>query len=173
MKGSPTRTNGWRAALTHPSSPLLGGVIVLIGAAALLATLTIHAPPLATRHARRNAATTAVADVVSGVSGAPAFGHDAPTPPIATPPVSPATTTTTAAPTSSSTASADITTLPLDEIRQRAARNDPPAMIELARRLITGIGIAKDPAAGAGWMLHAAERGSAQAAFNVGVMYES
>jgi hypothetical protein len=173
MKGSPTRKSGWRAILTHPSTPLLGGVIVLVGAAALLATLTMHAPPLATRHGRKNAATTAAANVVSGVSDAPAFGHDAPAPPIATPPVPPAATTTTAAPTSNSTTSTDITKLPLNEIRQRAARNDPPAMIELARRLITGIGIAKDPAAGAGWMLHAAERGSAQAAFNVGVMYES
>lgn len=46
-------------------------------------------------------------------------------------------------------------------------------MVELSRRLILGIGIAKDPQAGAGWMLRAAELGSSDAAFDVGVMYEN
>ena len=45
-------------------------------------------------------------------------------------------------------------------------------MEELARRLVQGIGVAKDQQAGAGWLLRAAQRGSAQSAFNVGVMYE-
>ncbi len=45
-------------------------------------------------------------------------------------------------------------------------------MEEIGRRLIQGADVAKDPQAGAGWLLRAAEAGSAQAAFNVGVMYE-
>ena len=45
-------------------------------------------------------------------------------------------------------------------------------MEELARRLVQGIGVAKDQQAAAGWLLRAAQRGSAQSAFNVGVMYE-
>ena len=35
-----------------------------------------------------------------------------------------------------------------------------------------GIGVAKDQQAAAGWLLRAAQRGSGQSAFNVGVMYE-
>jgi TPR repeat protein len=57
-------------------------------------------------------------------------------------------------------------------VRTRANANEIPAMEEIARRLIQGIGVAKDPQAGAGWLLRAAGAGSAQAAFNVGVMYE-
>jgi hypothetical protein len=63
-------------------------------------------------------------------------------------------------------------TLGIEELRTRAEAGDPTAMEELARRLIQGTGVAKDPQAGAGWLLRAAETGSAQAAFNVGVMYE-
>ena len=45
-------------------------------------------------------------------------------------------------------------------------------MEEMARRLVQGAGVPKDQQAGAGWLLRAAQRGSAQSAFNVGVMYE-
>jgi hypothetical protein len=45
-------------------------------------------------------------------------------------------------------------------------------MEELARRLVSGIGVPPDPQSGAGWLLRAAEAGSPAAAFNVGVMYE-
>ena len=45
-------------------------------------------------------------------------------------------------------------------------------MEELARRLVQGIGMPKDQQAGAGWLLRAAQAGSAQSAFNVAVMYE-
>jgi peptidoglycan hydrolase-like protein with peptidoglycan-binding domain len=38
--------------------------------------------------------------------------------------------------------------------------------------LVQGIGVAKDQQAAAGWLLRAAQRGSGQSAFNVGVMYE-
>src|SRR5882757_7347028 len=58
------------------------------------------------------------------------------------------------------------------ELKARADANDVPAMEEIARRLIQGVDIAKDQQAGAGWLLRAAQAGSAQSAFNVGVMYE-
>jgi localization factor PodJL len=45
-------------------------------------------------------------------------------------------------------------------------------MEELARRLVQGVGVAKDQQAAAGWLMRAAQRGSGQSAFNVGVMYE-
>jgi len=60
----------------------------------------------------------------------------------------------------------------IDQLRAKANAGDIPAMEELARRLVQGIGVPKDQQAGAGWMLRAAQRGSAQSAFNVGVMYE-
>ncbi len=66
----------------------------------------------------------------------------------------------------------DWAAVPIDELRTRANANELPAMEELARRLIQGVGVAKDPQAGAGWLLRAAQGGSPQAAFNVGVMYE-
>src|SRR4029077_15504566 len=62
--------------------------------------------------------------------------------------------------------------LPIDEVRNRANADDVTAMEELARRLVQGIGVAKDQQAAAGWLLRAAQRGSGQSAFNVGVMYE-
>ncbi|MBY0318620.1 MAG: SEL1-like repeat protein [Reyranella sp.] len=68
--------------------------------------------------------------------------------------------------------SVDWPALPIEEVRERANSDDVTAMEELARRLVQGIGIAKDQQAAAGWLLRAAQRGSAQSAFNVGVMYE-
>ncbi|MBI2740031.1 MAG: SEL1-like repeat protein [Rhodospirillales bacterium] len=67
---------------------------------------------------------------------------------------------------------ADWAALPIDEVRERANAEDVAAMEELARRLVQGIGVAKDQQAAAGWLLRAAQRGSVQSAFNVGVMYE-
>lgn len=69
-------------------------------------------------------------------------------------------------------ASIDWPAMPIDEVRTRANANDVTAMEELARRLVHGVGITKDQQAGAGWLLRAAQHGSAQSAFNVGVMYE-
>ncbi len=66
----------------------------------------------------------------------------------------------------------DWAALSIDEVRLRANAKDTSAMEEMGRRLIQGMGVAKDPQAGAGWLLRAAELGSAQSAFNVGVMYE-
>ena len=69
-------------------------------------------------------------------------------------------------------ASIDWTALPIDELRARANVDELPAMDEMARRLVQGLGVPKDQQAGAGWLLRAAQHGSAQSAFNVGVMYE-
>jgi TPR repeat protein/peptidoglycan hydrolase-like protein with peptidoglycan-binding domain len=82
--------------------------------------------------------------------------------------------TTTAASTAKDkeASSVDWPALPIEEVRDRANADDVTAMEELARRLVQGIGVAKDQQAAAGWLLRAAQRGSAQSAFNVGVMYE-
>ena len=66
----------------------------------------------------------------------------------------------------------DWAAMPIDDLRRHANANDVTAMEELARRLVHGVGVAKDQQAGAGWLLRAAQRGSAQSAFNVAVMYE-
>jgi localization factor PodJL len=84
----------------------------------------------------------------------------------------PSTTTATAAAKDKETSSVDWPTLAIDEVRNRANAEDVTAMEELARRLVQGIGVAKDQQAAAGWLLRAAQRGSGQSAFNVGVMYE-
>jgi TPR repeat protein/peptidoglycan hydrolase-like protein with peptidoglycan-binding domain len=69
-------------------------------------------------------------------------------------------------------AKTDWEAMPIRELRTRAEANEILAMEELARRLLQGVGVTKDPQAGAGWLLRAAQAGSIQAAFNVGVMYE-
>ena len=71
-----------------------------------------------------------------------------------------------------SAASIDWAALPIDELRARANADELPAMEEMARRLVQGLGVPKDQQAGAGWLLRSAQHGSAQSAFNVGVMYE-
>ncbi|MBL6613344.1 MAG: SEL1-like repeat protein [Reyranella sp.] len=83
-----------------------------------------------------------------------------------------ASTPPTAAAQDKDPASIDWPAMPIDEVRNRASADDVTAMEELARRLVQGVGITKDQQAGAGWLLRAAQRGSAQSAFNVGVMYE-
>ena len=84
----------------------------------------------------------------------------------------PATTMGAPATQDKNASSIDWPALPLEEVRDRANADDVTAMEELARRLVQGIGIAKDQQAAAGWLLRAAQRGSGQSAFNVGVMYE-
>jgi hypothetical protein len=91
-------------------------------------------------------------------------------PPTDTPP--PPTSADFGAKTGQAAATPDLANLAIDDLRTRANAEDPAAMEELARRLLQGIGVAKDQQAGAGWLLRAAERGSMQAAFNAGVMYE-
>ena len=80
-------------------------------------------------------------------------------------------TAKTAAP-ATEAAAVDWTAVPIDELRTRANADELPAMEEMARRLVQGAGVPKDQQAGAGWLLRAAKHGSAQSAFNVGVMYE-
>ena len=89
----------------------------------------------------------------------PAPAAPAPAPPTETPAAVPA-------------APIDWTAMAIDELRAKANAEEIPAMEELARRLVQGTGVPKDQQAGAGWLLRAAQRGSAQSAFNVGVMYE-
>ncbi len=75
-------------------------------------------------------------------------------------------------PAAAPSAATDWAALPIDELRTRASDDELPAMEEMARRLVQGVGVPKDQQAGAGWLLRAAQHGSAQSAFNVGVMYE-
>ena len=69
-------------------------------------------------------------------------------------------------------APADWATVAIEELKSRAEANEIPAMEEMARRLVQGMGVVKDQQAGAGWLVRAAQLGSSQSAFNVGVMYE-
>jgi peptidoglycan hydrolase-like protein with peptidoglycan-binding domain len=156
------------------SSALLATTVVGIAFAAIIAFVTIDAPPLPARRAKASTVaaptppTARVPDIKLPVADAPpaptgadfaAKRADAPTPPPAPETDKPTTST-------------DWASLPIEDVRTRANASEILAMEEIARRLIQGVGVAKDPQAGAGWLLRAAEAGSAQAAFNVGVMYE-
>jgi peptidoglycan hydrolase-like protein with peptidoglycan-binding domain len=161
---------------------LLATAVVGITLGAVVAALTIDAPP---RTRTRVSASPVTAQVVPPVrlpdvklpaaepppepTGADFAARPA-NPPTAS--AAPAAPPAPAAEAATPTAPADWATVPIDELRTRANANELAAMEELARRLIQGAGVAKDPQAGAGWLLRAAEGGSAQAAFNVGVMYE-
>jgi TPR repeat protein len=153
------------------SGTLLAATVVAVAFAGLLAVATIDPPPLPVRRAK--ASTVAAPspapkiDVVLPVDEpppAPASTDFATQPPA---PSTPSTSTT-----NQPTTATDWTSLAIDELRTRANANEVAAMEELARRLIQGTGVAKDPQVGAGWLLRAAEAGSPQAAFNVGVIYE-
>jgi peptidoglycan hydrolase-like protein with peptidoglycan-binding domain len=165
-------------------APLVGIVILAIAAAATGAWLTeppASAPP---RVAKAGKAKRAVVEVPPAAA-TPVMPDAAAEP--ATPP-EPAATTGKAGPPAASPSEpprsseppkssepakpADWATMPIDELRARANANEIPAMEDLARRLIQGAGVTKDQQAGAGWLLRAAQRGSAQSAFNVAVMYE-
>jgi hypothetical protein len=152
-----------------PPSRVLGAItLATVVAGAVLAFATIDAPPLPQRHAKK-------ARQLETAGQVPAFGRDISLPPIAPAPKPSAAEILQAGADPAAGAGqsgGDATTLTMAELRRRANLDDLPAMEEMARRLIAGTGIAKDPDAGAGWMLRAAERGSTQAAFNVAVMYE-
>ena len=53
----------------------------------------------------------------------------------------------------------DWATVAQDELKSRAEANEIPAMEEMARRLIQGIGVPKDQQGGAGWLVRAAQVG--------------
>jgi TPR repeat protein/peptidoglycan hydrolase-like protein with peptidoglycan-binding domain len=164
-----TGTPDWR------SSTLLAATAVAMALAGLLAFATIDPPPLPVRRAK----TPTVAEPIAAPIAAPKIDVVLP---IAEPPPAvagldfdakpPAPPTPPAAAPSKPTTAADWSSLPVEDLRTRANAKEIAAMEELARRLIEGIGVAKDPQAGAGWLLRAAEAGSPQAAFNVGVIYE-
>ena len=156
------------------SSALLATTVVGIAFAAIVAFVTIDAPPLPARRAKASTVTAPtpptarVPDIKLPVADAPPAptGADFAAKPANAPAPAPAPEA------NKPTALTDWASLPIDDVRTRANANELPAMEEIARRLIQGVGVAKDPQAGAGWLLRAAEAGSAQAAFNVGVMYE-
>jgi peptidoglycan hydrolase-like protein with peptidoglycan-binding domain len=62
--------------------------------------------------------------------------------------------------------------VPIDELRRRAHADDVPAMEELGRRLMSGVGVPLDHPSGAAWFRRAADAGSPTAAFTMGVLYE-
>ncbi len=93
-------------------------------------------------------------------------------PPSPDPPPPPAEAARPPVPAATNDRSVDWASLPIAELRTQAEGNSIPAMEEIARRLVQGIGVAKDQQAGAGWLMRAAEAGSAQSAFNVAVMFE-
>jgi TPR repeat protein/peptidoglycan hydrolase-like protein with peptidoglycan-binding domain len=148
---------------------IAGVTVVAMAASALLAFATIDPPPLPVKQKKTEAAALAVPPTtLPRATLTPA----AVTPVIADPPApKPAAKSASSSP-SAAGQPAELSAVTFDELRSRAAKNEIPAMEELARRLLQGIDIAKDPQAGTGWLLRAAELGSASSAFNIGVMYE-
>jgi hypothetical protein len=161
-------------------SALMAGAAIVVAAAAAGAWLTRPPETPAPRTAKAAKARVATPNASAAPSPpAPLVVPQAEAPPeptsadFAPAAPSPTTATTQTAPTPQATAvSADWPNLPIDELRAKASAEEIVAMEELARRLLQGVGVPKDQQAGAGWLLRAAQRGSAQAAFNVGVMYE-
>lgn len=163
---------------------LVAGAAILVMAAAAGAWLTRPPETAAPRAAKAEKARPATSAGTPPASPAPLvvpqaeappeptsadFARSAPPAPSAPPPEKPKSEAAAAA---TPTGAVDWAAMPIDELRARANAEETTAMEELARRLIQGVGVAKDQQVGAGWLLRAAERGSPQAAFNVGVMYE-
>ncbi len=172
MSDTPQRSSSSRPLLPNL---LVGALILVVVAAVLVASFTIDPAP---RHAKAPGAFTPRPPSTGQASAtattpAPAFADDLSLPP-ADAPAGPTSSDVAAADQGSADDSppADWKTLPIDKLRARANANQGPAMEELARRLFDGNGIAPDPPAAAGWMMRAAELGSPQAEFSVGVMYE-
>jgi hypothetical protein len=156
-------------------SALMVGAAIVVAAAATGAWLTRPPETAAPRVAKAAKAPVVARDASPAPSSAaPLVVPQAEAPPEPTnADFAPSPTATQAAPTTQATpASIDWANLPIDELRAKANAEETLAMEELARRLLQGVGVPKDQQAGAGWLLRAAQRGSAQAAFNVGVMYE-
>lgn len=90
-------------------------------------------------------------------------------------PATPSTATvpsTAAAPTPPAAARPPLANETLPALRSRAEANDLEAQVELGRRYIQGVGVGRNDAEAAKWLLRAATQGDAQAQFNVAVMYE-
>lgn len=154
--------------MTRPGL-IVGTAIVVAAAGATAAWLMLSPQPLSppqpaeTARSAAPSATIAVPESASPPEVTSADFGQAKTP---------ATTTAVSAAKDKDASSVDWPALPIEEVRDRANADDVTAMEELARRLVQGIGVAKDQQAAAGWLLRAAQRGSGQSAFNVGVMYE-
>ena len=133
--------------------------VVAMAASVLLAFATIDPPPLPVKQKKIHAVVT----TIPAIAATPVA--TAPAPPSAPLPAKAAAPAPTGKPTAWQT-------IAMDELRARANKSEIPAMEELGRRLLQGLDMPKDPQAGAGWLLRAAGLGSAQSAFNVGVMYE-
>jgi hypothetical protein len=158
---------------------LIGGVILLaVGATGAWLTRPADTAPRAAKASEASRAAVTATSPPTSIVVPQAAAPPEPTstdfasaaPPVTAPPAAapPAAEAATAAPTTS----VDWTALAIGELRTRANADEIPAMEEMARRLVQGIGVPKDQQAGAGWLLRAAQHGSAQSAFNVGVMYE-
>ncbi len=153
---------------------VLAGVAILVVAAAATGAWVTQppetAPPRIAKSARAKRAVVEAPAPPAATPAAEIVLQDAPPPPEPTSAdiarsVPPTATTEPPKPT-------DWTAMPIEELRTKANANEIIAMEELARRLVQGVGVTKDQQAGAGWLLRAAQNGSAQSAFNVAVMYE-
>src|SRR5262249_7447674 len=148
-----------------------------IAAATALAFATIDPPPLKPR--KKAEPVAAPMPAAPSQEASPSTPSPAPAPPAldtqlpqAALPPPPALSDFSPAKPTTQTKAGDLGKLPIDDLRARANDKDLAAMEELGQRLIQGTDVAKDTQAGAGWLLRAADLGSAQAAFDVGVMYE-
>ena len=152
-------------------------LLSLLAAVVLVAAFAFIAVKWPSLLERREAAAPPDRKETIAVARPPAFGSDvslpAPTEPPPPPTAAEMAPPTPSEPKPEAAPTGDPAAWPIDQLRTQAEAHNLPAMAELSRRLILGVGVAKDPQAGAGWMLRAAELGSSEAAFNVGVMYES
>ena len=145
---------------------------VAVAASVLLAFATIDPPPLPVKQKKTRAVETQTPSPSPAAVATPA------PPPPSAPAIAVTSVATAPAPPPQAAAPVptdkptDWQTVAMDELRSRANRNELPAMEELGRRLLQGLDMPRDPQAGAGWLLRAAELGSVQSAFNIGVMYE-
>ncbi|MDI1287372.1 MAG: SEL1-like repeat protein [Reyranella sp.] len=158
---------------------VLAGVTTLLVGAALIGAWLTRPAATVERHAAGEASSTSPPATSSPANATSIVVPEAPPPPELTSAdvarsgdPSAATSTTASTLPAEPPKPIDWAAMPIDELRPRAAANEIPAMEELARRLVQGAGVTKDQQAGAGWLLRAAQSGSAQSAFNVAVMYE-
>jgi TPR repeat protein/peptidoglycan hydrolase-like protein with peptidoglycan-binding domain len=156
-------------SVKRPTLLIGGAILVAAGATGAWLTWPADTAPRVAKAAASPAASIVVPQAAPPPEPTSTDFASAPPPPTGAPTTAPpAAKEATAA----STASVDWTALAIDELRTRANTDEVPAMEEMARRLVQGAGVPKDQQAGAGWLLRAAQHGSAQSALNVGVMYE-
>lgn len=151
---------------------LAGVIVVVVAAATALAFATIDPPPLKPRKKAEAEATQPAAAPATAEAPTPTPALDEKLPQAALPPPPTPSDFGSPQPAEPAESPAEIEKTPIDELRARANDKNVLAMEELGRRLIQGADVPKDAQAGAGWLMRAADLGSAQSAFNVGVMYE-